>query len=602
MIHLINEGNSELKNRVFPLAKGIREHLQSVLDGYQGDKTVDGYKRLNNILSMKNGVSYNEMKRIKNFFDNYSGTDKSAEYLLNGGEPMKIWVDNTLNTATKAVHDFKQAKKDAGISNAFIKSHEKDRQSKKKNKPTQAKFKNGNKEMMGNNSLRYEGILREGIEDHPYYDALCDITPYTVLMDFYENPKGSQNWAPLINPSMYKKALDEFTRFGRLDKFPSKYVYQWMGIIMRNTAQLRANTTLAGHDTYYPTDDFEEFLGSYFSDRDWELNDNKLTYTDEEGNKKTEDIGDFCYEIGLYDWMTAPDGSDAWSDFGLNPIEQLISQYDQNQSPEDVLVLINKILDVYHSRGDLASMFIQGGTNTLMKISNGGMMESKKVIYVTEEQIRKVKAKLDEAQNDVFSFETLSSLPSYKKRYNYCIQNLGAPQGRGSSRVCFQLSDEKILKLAYNEKGVAQNMNEYDGYLDQLGIVPHTYDMDDNGLWIVSEYVLPAKANDFKQCLGLTFDEFVKFLKTSFAWRMKYTQAKAGYFGDSIYPHEKYEELLENEDLCAFDDYIGGYTPPAGDLMTIRNYGMASRDGSPTMVLLDAGLSEEVWNTYYKKY
>ena len=83
MIHFINEGgNSELKHRVFPLSKGIKKHLIDPLRNYRGDKTIEGYKRLNNLLSTTNGISYSEMKRLKNFFDNYQGTDKSVEFLL----------------------------------------------------------------------------------------------------------------------------------------------------------------------------------------------------------------------------------------------------------------------------------------------------------------------------------------------------------------------------------------------------------------------------------------------------------------------------------------------------------------------------------------
>ena len=76
MLHIITESNKELKNRVFPLPDGVRKILQKTLEEYNGDKTIEGYKRLNNILDMNN-ISYNEMKRIKNFFDNYKGTDKS---------------------------------------------------------------------------------------------------------------------------------------------------------------------------------------------------------------------------------------------------------------------------------------------------------------------------------------------------------------------------------------------------------------------------------------------------------------------------------------------------------------------------------------------
>ena len=155
MLHLLIEDNSELRNRSFKIPKEVRELLQNTLNNYNGDKTVDGYKRLNNILSM-DSISYQEMKRIKNFFDNYGGTDESAEFILNGGEPMKNWVNNTLNMATTAVRDFKQAKKDAGISNAFKKPHNKDRQNHKKNKPTTTKFNVSNRNMLDNSMITYE--------------------------------------------------------------------------------------------------------------------------------------------------------------------------------------------------------------------------------------------------------------------------------------------------------------------------------------------------------------------------------------------------------------------------------------------------------------
>ena len=188
MLHLIFEGNQDLNNRTFPLAKGIKKHLRNTLDNYTGDKTVDGYKRLNNVLEM-DSISYHEMKRIKNFFDNYKGTPKSTEFILNGGEPMMNWVNNTLNTATKAVRDFKQAKKDAGINNAFIKPHEKQRQI-RKDKPTQAKIQTDDvaKKIGDNNAIRFENkekkviyitekVYRELLSENKYYNVNLDIEP-----------------------------------------------------------------------------------------------------------------------------------------------------------------------------------------------------------------------------------------------------------------------------------------------------------------------------------------------------------------------------------------------------------------------------------------
>lgn len=174
------------------------------------------------------------------------------------------------------------------------------------------------------------------------------------------------------------------------------------------------------------------------------------------------------------------------------------------------------------------------------------------------------------------------------------------PQGKGSSRVCFQLSDDKILKLAFNQKGAAQNMNEFDHYLDDIGVIPHIYDMDDNGLWVISEYVLPAKKQDFKQSLNLSFDEFIKWVKSD--WFYHFGSAEKRHLYGELYDKKETNEMYDNNEyLIPFDDYISNYEPPLGDLMRIVNYGMTMRNGHPTIVLLDAGLSQEVWNTYYKK-
>ena len=393
MLHIIAE-NNELKNRTFPLPDGVRKILQNTLVNYKGDKTVDGYKRLNNILNMQT-ISYHELKRIKNFFDHYSGSDKSAEFILNGGEPMKTWVNNTLYTATKAVHDFKQAKKDAGVDNAFIKSHSKDRQNKKKNKPTQVKFNtnNVNKNMINATSMKYESIIRESV---------------------------------------------------------------------------------AGHE-------------------------------------------------------------------------------------------LNSSLENKHM-----------------------------TIVITEKQQKK----LQEAADDKFSLEELSSIPSFSDRFNYCTQHLGEHIGKGSSRATFQIDDEKVLKLAWNNKGLSQNIEEMRTY--NAPIFPNVYDYDEDGKWIISEFVLPAKSQDFMHCFGLTFKEFVSFILSCDEYRFN-----RRYFR-MVMPEDEWLSLLEKYDeLSEFDEYIGNYGnqrfSPVGDMIRITNYGLTQRNGEATIVLLDSGLTEDVWNMHYKR-
>lgn len=158
MLHFLTEENRELKGKVFTLPDGIRKHLRNTLERFSDQTTKDGYKRLNNILSMEN-ISYYEMKRIKNFFDNFKGKEDNVEFQLNGGKPMRTWVNNTLNTATSAVRDFKQAKKDAGIENAFIKKHSKNRLTKNSTKVTAPKFNTSGSQIdntYGNEMFKFE--------------------------------------------------------------------------------------------------------------------------------------------------------------------------------------------------------------------------------------------------------------------------------------------------------------------------------------------------------------------------------------------------------------------------------------------------------------
>ena len=675
MLHIITE-NNELRDRTFPIPDGVRRLLNKTLKNYTGSKTIEGYKRLNNLVN-SDSITYLDMKRIKNFFDNYTGTPYSAEFILNGGDAMKTWVNNTLNTATKAVHDFKQAKKDAGFNNAFKKPHEKDRQNKKKNKPTQTKFNTDNlsdklssntditfQENIQNNNKKY---LTEDILDYSSeYDCLY------VLNQFANNKTGKQDWGVLINPSMYQKALTEYTQTGKLERFPTHYVYTWIGIIMRNACILESNTILAGHTSSYPYEDIEMFVSENYpnyidmeddvlvfsatkdeflsacnknnihesqgihSDGQYDLFMNQEEVDDydvkraeldrqtqfddikdliEKYNDKYHfprdeysidenyqlvrkiDISDFLNSIGLFDWMTMPDGSDAISDYGLKPLFQILNEYDDNtSSPEETLVLINRALDVSHQRGDLSSIFITGGTPTLSQLSNGGYWtenKQNKIITITEKQHKKL---MKEAMKDSFSFEELSKLPSFNARYKYCTEHLGQHVGKGSSRVTFQIDDEKVLKLAYNNKGMAQN--DAENSTDYWGVFPEIFQTDPNGLWLVSEYVLPAKAQDFKHCFGLTFNEFSDFIRKS---ATNHSGRGRNYYNSMS--EEQYEELLNNyEDLYNFDCYIGDTGAQGiGDMTRICNYGLTQRNGLPTIVLLDSGLNDDVWNTYYKR-
>ena len=89
------------------------------------DKHTKGYKRANDIISDRK-VSYSQMNRLKNYFDNYEGDGNDDEFKLIGGKVTQKWVDNSLSKDTEDIKRYKKSKMDGGMENQFIKPHEKD--------------------------------------------------------------------------------------------------------------------------------------------------------------------------------------------------------------------------------------------------------------------------------------------------------------------------------------------------------------------------------------------------------------------------------------------------------------------------------------------
>jgi hypothetical protein len=366
--------NQELNKHSYRLPKNLKKHLENTLAKYGQYKQEDGYKRLNSLINpsynkrnnKKMGnereISYTDLKRIDHDIRHMDHSKKNVQYALNGGDEMARFARDTLNRErTRVAPILKQEKVKTRNKNAV-------KPIIKPMKPI--KLDNG-----------VARIHESANEMHKYWDYLSDEYSVMQILDMFESKKNP--WLPLINPQMYKKALQEFTKYGQLIHFPKQYIYQWMGIIMKNTAILHQTTELCGHSQWFPINDFVD----YYFEGDYDKWDE---YKESQGEDDDYYVAwDFLEERGFDDWNKLPDGSDALSDFGMEPLEQLIAQYDENMSPEEVLVLINKCLDIAHCRGDLASMFIQGGSSVLSQISEEE--KKKKNIFITEKQLKNLK-------------------------------------------------------------------------------------------------------------------------------------------------------------------------------------------------------------------
>lgn len=475
---LLFEYGPEIKNKRVVFPDGVKSEMGKIVSALKPaiDDNAPGSKIAKSLVA---DTSYN--RKGKNAHQNGNGSasitvndaevrmermekmpEDSVEYMLNGGKTMERVYKDGIRRArgVKQVEPVRPPKqntvKPPKVSSSSVKPKTAD--------VDPAKV--------------YESVsINEGIET--YEDAYSEYGPWYVLDSFVRSGgKGSkQSWGPLINPDMYAKALREFVQYGKLVRFPSKYVYQWMGIIIKNAVILEANTILSGHAQHGCDESFEfveeRLREKYGDDRETRQNYNDdaaeieltpyevielckeygvyltestgvhddgqydlfmnqeevdaydakkkwfegyreaIEYANAFNEKHVSELGgydrkfvvrgnkiwlsvsvsEYFEEIGLYDYMQMPDGSDAISDYGLAPLFEIIEQYDDSKTPEQTLVLVNKALDVSHARGDLASIFITGGSRALSAISERGVFYEKLMrrgVYITESQLARL--------------------------------------------------------------------------------------------------------------------------------------------------------------------------------------------------------------------
>lgn len=116
--------NKELYDKRIKIPDEIREHMRNSFSSVSSESKDEGHKR-NKELQGSNEISYQQLKRIKNYFDNFNGDVQEKTYILNGGDYMKNWVNDTLRFLRDDIYNTKKNKQEAGMQNQFIEPHQK---------------------------------------------------------------------------------------------------------------------------------------------------------------------------------------------------------------------------------------------------------------------------------------------------------------------------------------------------------------------------------------------------------------------------------------------------------------------------------------------
>lgn len=192
-----------------------------------------------------------------------------------------------------------------------------------------------------------------------------------------------------------------------------------------------------------------------------------------------------------------------------------------------------------------------------------------------------------------WNIETFKSLKSFSKRVAYCNQNLQR-LASGSSRIAYKIDEEKVLKLAKNKKGIAQNSVERDWYIQQSygNVVAKIYDVDENDLWLEMELAKKLTPTRFKSLVGEDVQDVGAYL------RVKDLEDN----GDNALNrmNDEFRKLLDaNEWIQQVYTLCREVDLHVGDFDRISSYGEVVRDNKPAVVIIDLGLSKSVWNDFY---
>lgn len=134
--------NKDLYGKEYEIPKHIINTLKSTLKKY-GQNSTENVKRVKELINTGK-ATYQQLKRIKNWFDSNPNTSNPEFHLLGGGT-FKGWVNQTLNSDRGSIDLSKKAKSVTSLDNEYLDNHEKGNDLRKHFRPSHSHKKSSQK-------------------------------------------------------------------------------------------------------------------------------------------------------------------------------------------------------------------------------------------------------------------------------------------------------------------------------------------------------------------------------------------------------------------------------------------------------------------------
>lgn len=178
----------------------------------------------------------------------------------------------------------------------------------------------------------------------------------------------------------------------------------------------------------------------------------------------------------------------------------------------------------------------------------------------------------------------IEGLEHYNARKEYAEKNL-EHLSSGSSRIVYLSPEKTIIKMAKNDKGIAQNKAECNPKMKSKflnEVISHA----ENYTWMQTHFLEKITEKEFEEMTGLDFDDFGESIRYGLRDVSGNKDVEKPKNFDKVEKSEIYKEMKK----------IGEqFKLMPGDLARISSWG--TKDGRP--VLIDAGLTADVFSDYY---
>lgn len=181
----------------------------------------------------------------------------------------------------------------------------------------------------------------------------------------------------------------------------------------------------------------------------------------------------------------------------------------------------------------------------------------------------------------------IDSLDTYAARKKYAEKNL-EHLSSGSSRITYLTGDETVVKMAKNDRGIAQNEAEKKAaFKCDSKHLNEVLRSANNNAWIEVPYLEKITEKDFKELTNLDFADFGEAIRFSLKGVSNNSDTKKPKNYDEVSKSDLFKELTKigkKLDLMP------------GDLARISSFG--AKDGC--VVLADSGLTKKVYEDFYE--